>query len=989
MQNIRYRLLSLIGLTGVIMGCLPLSAQDSQAGKTQFDTGWDWYLQGDYARAVEHLGQSAHIREQVVACDDSLLVLTCRYLASLTNYLHRANDALYWSKKGQKCASEETDFWVENLAIFSKVEGEAYRDLGMLDSAILALKRSLVYRKRLQKIYSIGVILNSMGSTFSLFDQVDSAVYYVHAGRDIFDAYPDSILRKEGLAITHTNLGLIFNQQLAYQEAIVNFQKSIAIKESLNNNRSLIAPLINLGISYLGLKQYEQAKRTYERATHILIDTGDGVGLERARILYHVAEIHLLESNLSQALDKINQAEDMFSQTEAAFEAAHTQVLKGEILQRMKQYPAAEATYLEAYRQIKEIYGEGSPQLALVSNHLAAFAKETDQWDKALLYNQLTFSQIGVSHIPDEVLQNPAYQDLIDALGLRAILQYHDFEQGKGDHHRDSALLYLDLGMEVLQRYGMNLRREDYMKLREQYNDLFKIGYEILIEGELTDPQSIATLFTIVEKAKAGIMRAQNAKRMAGADVGLSPEKEILLKQYTERGLFLSRAIVDAASKDSSYNRLLNSWQENQQDYQSLVNELKQDNQRYFQLKYESQVCSLDDLQESLQDDQALLEYIYLDSSTVMILISRDTAIVYQSYHGPGLERLITQLRTSILAAKENYPSQTSTILYIQKAHELYRHLWKPLIPYLEKINKVMIVPDGPLGKIPFDALLSKPVDIDQWKKEENVRSLPFLLKDYQVSFQFSATQWMYTTSNQPRSNLNLLAFAPDFTGRYSDTTSRGLAISPLRHNQSEAKTIAQIFEGKVMTGAQANLENFLSLAPHYGLIHVSTHGDSAGFLIFPDSYQQAIQLLYAKDIYALKLFAEMVVLSACETHQGPLQIGEGILNLAHAFTYAGSRSVISTQWAVDDNKTAGLMKAYYSFLQEGQDKDEALQSAKQHILQSEKYYPFYWAAFVPTGDMRPIVNPYRLYIRGGIILILILVVMTIGRYLMRKAKKS
>ena len=214
------------------------------------------------------------------------------------------------------------------------------------------------------------------------------------------------------------------------------------------------------------------------------------------------------------------------------------------------------------------------------------------------------------------------------------------------------------------------------------------------------------------------------------------------------------------------------------------------------------------------------------------------------------------------------------------------------------------------------------------------------------------------------------LAFAPSF-GENQEiaendkiTDLRG-NLSPLYHNIPEVEAIQKLLGGKVFGGSAATEAAFVANASDYKIIHLSTHGkanDKVGdyaFLAFaeiPDSLEN--EKLYNRDLYNLRLNADMVVLSACETGIGELQRGEGIISLARGFSYAGAKSLITSLWNVDDAKTKELMEGFYRYIKAGKAKDEALHLAKLDYLsrrRSVDAHPFYWAAFVAMGDMEPV----------------------------------
>ena len=165
-----------------------------------------------------------------------------------------------------------------------------------------------------------------------------------------------------------------------------------------------------------------------------------------------------------------------------------------------------------------------------------------------------------------------------------------------------------------------------------------------------------------------------------------------------------------------------------------------------------------------------------------------------------------------------------------------------------------------------------------------------------------------------------LLAMAPFFTGDAEelvvqlDTTDIAFefalkdSLKVLEASGPEVKSITDSWNGTAWYGPEASLERFKSLAPQYRILHLSTHGKADNrmgdyaYLAFgfPDN-KGSFTKLYARDIYNLSLNADMVVLSACETSDGELQRGEGIVSLARAFAYAGAKSMITTLWKVEE----------------------------------------------------------------------------------------
>jgi CHAT domain-containing protein len=107
------------------------------------------------------------------------------------------------------------------------------------------------------------------------------------------------------------------------------------------------------------------------------------------------------------------------------------------------------------------------------------------------------------------------------------------------------------------------------------------------------------------------------------------------------------------------------------------------------------------------------------------------------------------------------------------------------------------------------------------------------------------------------------------------------------------------------------------------------------------------------REVYQLRLDAALVTLSACQTALGKSITGEGMIGLSRAFFYAGSNAVLASLWNVNDASTERLMRPFYQSLAKGGSIDESLRAAKLAMLRDggRLQHPYYWAAFVVTGD--------------------------------------
>ena len=207
--------------------------------------------------------------------------------------------------------------------------------------------------------------------------------------------------------------------------------------------------------------------------------------------------------------------------------------------------------------------------------------------------------------------------------------------------------------------------------------------------------------------------------------------------------------------------------------------------------------------------------------------------------------------------------------------------------------------------------------------------------------------------------------------------TFRDKVLSKLVYADDEVKEVASLLSGKSFLNEQATKINFLKHTPQYEVVHVATHSfidtenDSTAYIVFNQSNKDDDFLLSLAEIYGLQLDAELIALSGCQTGTGALQRSEGVMSLARAFRFAGSNSMIASQWSISDRASSIIMKEFYAQLKKGASKDEALQQAKLRYLHDDELsspayrIPAYWGAMILIGDADPLqFTPARSYIR-------------------------
>ena len=264
----------------------------------------------------------------------------------------------------------------------------------------------------------------------------------------------------------------------------------------------------------------------------------------------------------------------------------------------------------------------------------------------------------------------------------------------------------------------------------------------------------------------------------------------------------------------------------------------------------------------------------------------------------------------------------------------LHRLLVAPIAHRLPRdpLALVYLIPHDALLRVPFAALLDG-------------RGLP-LLRQHTLAFAPSLDVLRYTADKTAEGAPRLLALADPGNGGDALPGARTEVQQVSRHFPADRRT--------VLLGADASEANGKRLGPGQSVLHFAVHGliddahplDSALLLAEGGGEDGA---LHVAEAFGLHLHADLVVLSGCSTGLGKVT-GDGILGLARAFLYAGTPSVVVSQWDVSDRATAFLMERFYAGIQAGHGKALSLREA-QMATRARFPHPALWAAFSLVGE--------------------------------------
>jgi len=401
--------------------------------------------------------------------------------------------------------------------------------------------------------------------------------------------------------------------------------------------------------------------------------------------------------------------------------------------------------------------------------------------------------------------------------------------------------------------------------------------------------------------------------------------------------------------------------------YMSFVDSLADVYPSYYKYKFDTQPPSIRDVQYNLLDEsmQLLQYYVTSDSLYTLNITRDDVELITQARPKKLNSRIKTFLKK--VNNKDSLEFQKSYSNFLDISNGLYQTLF-------EKVEKkkpnVIVVGDGLIGYLPFDALVK---DIDSEGKPS------YLIEDHNFSFA-SSVSILNKMDKKRESQFNsmLIVCPEDFENE---------DLQPLVHSKEEVVSLKRLSKNKVLEKSDASFAKFKNESGKFDVIHFSSHSgmdtlSKKPWIAFQDS------IVDLNEIYKLNLDASLVTLSSCKSFDGDFQAGEGINSLARAFLFADASAVVGSLWNLNEVSGYEILDDFYKNIRKNQSKPQALRQAKLKYIEENPYKsPFHWASLVCIG------NPEKMNIKTNlnvqwIIPVIILLSLFGFRYYQRKSRK-
>ena len=833
---------------------------------------------------------------------------------------------------------------VEGAIVTGLQLADNYNDLGHVPDAKKAYLELLRQGGNPSKPAVRADILTGLAITESKLGQLQQALVYYKQAREIYRQLAfqlGEVKSLSGLAYTYVKLGEN-NDAVDYYQQILRLNKQLA--SQLDRQRFQEAAHRNLGRCYLNLGRHQLALEHLQQA------------LPLSRQLEPRLEALTLRA-LGQAYEALGDQVKALSYYESALP----------ITQRANN-PQEEVLLRNLLGNRYEANGDKPRALDQYQRALPICQQIKDPTGEVTTRHDLAHVLRDLNRLPEAQVEIKAAIDLIE--GLREHIFTRSLQESYFATVQKSYGLYIDI-------------------LMRQHNQQPNAGFA-------------ARAWQVNEQARARTLREMLNENRVDFRTGLPPallERENRLQEElnTKANLLLGGGLVTATIES-----LAGEVRALRQQLAEVESEMRQAAPGYAAL-IQPQPLTVGEVQRKLLDDDqtALLEYAFAEESSYVWLITK------QRMHAFALRKNRAEIGTLALRVRDLLTARlqpNGAGAYADRISQADAQYWQAaaqlsaaLLPaeLLAQLTqpRLLVVSDGALQSLPFSAL--------PWPGDTEFTPL---LTRFEITH-LPSMSVLAELRRQPaasRARGKLLAVLADpvynadddrlrlSNGNLSNQSTEASPQSPaaplsrlqadntarqwrrLSHADQEAETLRKIAahvapaeQSLVLKGLEVT--RALVEGPRlrdYQILHFATHGyldsehpELSGLVLsrVQANGTSSDGFLRLHEIYKLKLPAEMIVLSACETAAGKEVRGEGLIALTRGFMYAGATRVVASLWQVDDVATSELMGRFYQgMLEEGLRPAAALQQAQKAMWKDERTRaPYYWAPFILQGDPR------------------------------------
>ncbi|PKP27635.1 MAG: hypothetical protein CVU06_01455 [Bacteroidetes bacterium HGW-Bacteroidetes-22] len=932
---------------------------------------------GNNLSAVKLLESAIQEKRKSLSELDTILSVTYNNLGMANSNLEQFSNAIKYINLAINSLEHQQNNKLNLLAKFHENLGITFARMGDFSKARDYMFRSLSEKLKLSTSKNDYANLASsyvnLGQIETTLGNLDSAFHYLNYAENLLTktSNPES----SDLDIVYNHKGNIYSLQGDYEKALVYYNKSLIMLRRKSPGHSRIKEIeMNIGHIYY-------VKQDYAKSVEYFLSSLDHTTISASQL-----KTYRNLGKSMEALGRLDEAKDFLTMAirlseqrygKENFEVALSHLHYGNLLKSMNLLAESHKHYSTALQINKKLFGTKNRDVADCYLRLAELELQRknyhaclQNYQNALIALVEDFNDANPSTNPNTNIQSPDYY-LMNVFA------------GKGEaffelYRKDKQLKDLYLSFNNYKLYASVVNQIRSKLSSDESNLVISSRLRELLGGALRtttelykvtdDSYYLSEAFMFAEKGKSAILLAEvnDREEMLGNPIPASMAAES--KQLRNNIAGYNKLIHEELKSTAPNLNKIDLWREKvfalEKDQEELAKRIKTINPDYLKYRFGDKIPTPKELQQLLHNE-TILEYTLTNEAIYTFVVNPDTFVLNITPVDSKFKELVASyidnIRHGLLA-----DAQLSFNSFIDQSHQLYNILIKPNYKYLMS-ERLMIVPDGILGYIPFETLIKQ---LPEYSTPD-YQHLNYLIKDRSIRYSYLASLPFIEWPARKKPDKTFVGFAPLYVQtepRNNDNLEFRPVLNDIPGIRVEVQKIAEGISGSdLFLNENATEATFKKISGEYEILHLALHtlvdNDNPMFskMIFsnsPDSTED--QLLNTYEIYNLDLSARLAVLSSCNTGSGRLVSGEGVMSLARGFLYAGVPSVVMTLWEAEDDVATGMMPSFYENLKQGQEIDQALHNAKLDYLASAdrlRSHPYFWSSYVMIGANEPITN--------------------------------
>lgn len=782
------------------------------------------------------------------------------------------------------------------------------------------------------------------------------------------------------LTISYRNLGSLYydlgQKEKAKQIALLGYKH--AKKHFLKNTIQYFGAALMVGESLLYNTDLDEAEKFLEEARASLNSIPGNNYSYRANLYGVLGDLAYRKGTYSEAVTNFKRTIDAYRKSnEQGFSQneVYATINLARSHANLENYDKAESIINSALSKTVAIYGTDS----YLANEVR-IAKVKIVFDKKDYEATIKLSNQILESYESVAFNSTISKEFFSPNQLKLLLYLtkakYETDSVKSAKSLNGTISFMNKALHSIEtRKSLVATDEDVNVLLENSQELFDFGKELYyrLYERTKDKKYLEKLIELHESAIYHRIRT----RLNLSKNQFAPES-IRQKENEHREALNSFFNLDGETQFdvSKWKNTLALWQKH-------LSNIKDEYPRYYEMRYETVVTPLSDLQTKIPDNTTLVRYFFLKNNLSAVIITNDTMNIVPLSTDFSLDCI------NVVSKYQNNIGDVSECLYI-----LYSLLWKPIENNINTKN-IVIFPDRELFNLSFELLTSKKINSYRELGDNS------LLNKHNITYNYSL---LLLDKNRRTVEFedDFVAYAPAFNESMKkeyqlaindsiNLDKTYLTLLPQPFSTDIAKRFSKRFRGESFLNRNASKTVFSNTANEHKIIHIGTHAESnnkspeLSRLIFAKNVSDSTNIndnyLYAYEIYNQNLNSNLAILTACETGKPTYKPGEGMISLAHAFNYAGSESILTSLWRIDEQSSTQILDYFYSYLEDGLPKGQALRLAKLDYLKTAEgrtLHPQYWAGLILMGDTSSIelFQPFPwLWVIGGIGFIFLLTV--------------